>query len=127
MPQMDPLGVTAAGVAAVGAGENDDLVVIGLGFRGNAAHHCKWMTQGTTTNGRYLLPFRTGAFLAGSPVQPVVLRYHEVSSLQWPLTFASNFQVILTPQRGVWALGLPKNTLCPSLASTEEGCSRCCP
>ena len=31
--------------------------------------------QGTTTNGRYLLPFRTGAFLAGVPVQPVIIKY----------------------------------------------------
>lgn len=32
--------------------------------------------QGTTTNGRFLLPFRTGAFVAGKPVQPVLLSYH---------------------------------------------------
>ena len=31
--------------------------------------------QGTTTNGRCLLNFKTGAFLAGAPVQPVVVRY----------------------------------------------------
>lgn len=31
--------------------------------------------EGTTSNGRYLLPFKTGAFLAGTPVQPVVLQY----------------------------------------------------
>lgn len=31
--------------------------------------------QGTTSNGRYLLPFRTGASLAGAPVRPVLLRY----------------------------------------------------
>ncbi|TVU21218.1 hypothetical protein EJB05_30843 [Eragrostis curvula] len=31
--------------------------------------------EGTTTNGDYLLPFKTGAFLAGAPVQPVILRY----------------------------------------------------
>lgn len=35
-------------------------------------------TQGTTTNGDYLLPFKTGAFLAGKPVQPVILRYGKV-------------------------------------------------
>lgn len=34
--------------------------------------------QGTTSNGDYLLPFKTGAFLAGVPVQPVVLHYHRV-------------------------------------------------
>ncbi|KAK4434498.1 Lysophospholipid acyltransferase LPEAT1 [Sesamum alatum] len=31
--------------------------------------------EGTTTNGDYLLPFKTGAFLAKAPVLPVVLRY----------------------------------------------------
>ncbi|WVZ71390.1 hypothetical protein U9M48_019982 [Paspalum notatum var. saurae] len=31
--------------------------------------------EGTTTNGDYLLPFKTGAFLASVPVQPVILRY----------------------------------------------------
>jgi 1-acyl-sn-glycerol-3-phosphate acyltransferase len=31
--------------------------------------------EGTTTNGKYLLPFKTGAFLAGLPVKPAILRY----------------------------------------------------
>lgn len=31
--------------------------------------------EGTTTNGDFLLPFKTGAFLAGAPVLPVILRY----------------------------------------------------
>ncbi|WCJ35283.1 Phospholipid/glycerol acyltransferase family protein [Euphorbia peplus] len=31
--------------------------------------------EGTTTNGDYLLPFKTGAFVAGAPVLPVILRY----------------------------------------------------
>ena len=31
--------------------------------------------KGTTTNGKCLLPFKTGAFLAGAPVRPVVLEY----------------------------------------------------
>jgi lysophosphatidylcholine acyltransferase/lyso-PAF acetyltransferase len=31
--------------------------------------------EGTTTNGAFLLPFKTGAFLTGHPVQPVLLRY----------------------------------------------------
>ncbi|XP_015693110.2 lysophospholipid acyltransferase LPEAT1-like isoform X2 [Oryza brachyantha] len=31
--------------------------------------------EGTTTNGDYLLPFKTGAFLAKAPVKPVILRY----------------------------------------------------
>ena len=31
--------------------------------------------EGTTTNGQFLLRFRTGAFVSGLPVQPVVLAY----------------------------------------------------
>ncbi|KAH6765057.1 Phospholipid/glycerol acyltransferase family protein [Perilla frutescens var. hirtella] len=31
--------------------------------------------EGTTTNGDYLLPFKTGVFLANAPVLPVILRY----------------------------------------------------
>uniref|UniRef100_A0A7N2QYA9 Phospholipid/glycerol acyltransferase domain-containing protein n=1 Tax=Quercus lobata TaxID=97700 RepID=A0A7N2QYA9_QUELO len=31
--------------------------------------------EGTTTNGDYLLPFKTGAFLSTVPVRPVILRY----------------------------------------------------
>ncbi|KAK3242743.1 hypothetical protein CYMTET_47592 [Cymbomonas tetramitiformis] len=31
--------------------------------------------EGTTTNERYLLKFRSGAFVAGKPVYPIVLRY----------------------------------------------------
>ncbi|XP_038973824.1 lysophospholipid acyltransferase LPEAT1-like isoform X1 [Phoenix dactylifera] len=31
--------------------------------------------EGTTTNGNYLLPFKTGAFLAKAPVLPVILKY----------------------------------------------------
>ena len=38
------------------------------------------LLQGTTTNGEYLLPFKSGAFLAGAPVQPVLIRYGKVVS-----------------------------------------------
>jgi lysophosphatidylcholine acyltransferase/lyso-PAF acetyltransferase len=31
--------------------------------------------EGTTTNGNFLLPFRTGAFIAGVPVQPTIIKY----------------------------------------------------
>jgi len=31
--------------------------------------------EGTTTNGSYILPFKTGAFAAGVPVQPIILKY----------------------------------------------------
>lgn len=32
-------------------------------------------TQGTTTNGKQLITFKTGAFATGRPVQPVLLRF----------------------------------------------------
>uniref|UniRef100_A0A3Q3LSA5 Lysophosphatidylcholine acyltransferase 4 n=1 Tax=Mastacembelus armatus TaxID=205130 RepID=A0A3Q3LSA5_9TELE len=46
--------------------------------------------EGTTTNGRALIKFKPGAFLAGVPVQPVLLRYPNKlvtllnKTLQWP-------------------------------------------
>ncbi|OWM74502.1 lysophospholipid acyltransferase LPEAT1-like [Punica granatum] len=40
--------------------------------------------EGTTTNGDFLLPFKTGAFLSRAPVVPVILRYPwERFSLAW--------------------------------------------
>ncbi|KAK2452421.1 Lysophospholipid acyltransferase lpeat1 [Trifolium repens] len=32
--------------------------------------------EGTTTNGEYILPFKSGGFLASAPVLPVILNYH---------------------------------------------------
>nr|AZM65198.1 lysophospholipid acyltransferase 7 [Vitellaria paradoxa] len=40
--------------------------------------------EGTTTNGDFLLPFKTGAFLSKAPVLPVILRYpYERFSPAW--------------------------------------------
>lgn len=40
--------------------------------------------EGTTTNGDYILPFKTGAFLAKAPVLPVILKYpYERFSPAW--------------------------------------------
>ncbi|XP_043101061.1 lysophospholipid acyltransferase LPCAT4-like [Puntigrus tetrazona] len=40
--------------------------------------------EGTTTNGRALIKFKPGAFLAGVPVQPVLLRYPgEPDTVRW--------------------------------------------
>ncbi|KAJ8772816.1 hypothetical protein K2173_027993 [Erythroxylum novogranatense] len=54
------------------------------------AHECRsspmmmLFPEGTTTNGDYILPFKTGAFLAGVPVLPVILRYpYQRLSLAW--------------------------------------------
>lgn len=40
--------------------------------------------EGTTTNGRALIKFKPGAFLAGVPVQPVLLHYpNKLDSIRW--------------------------------------------
>ncbi|XP_072314925.1 lysophospholipid acyltransferase LPCAT4 [Eucyclogobius newberryi] len=40
--------------------------------------------EGTTTNGKVLIKFKPGAFLAGVPVQPVLLRYpNNVDTVRW--------------------------------------------
>lgn len=40
--------------------------------------------EGTTTNGRALIKFKPGAFLAGVPVQPVLLRYpNKLDTVRW--------------------------------------------
>ncbi|XP_023202128.1 lysophospholipid acyltransferase LPCAT4 [Xiphophorus maculatus] len=46
--------------------------------------------EGTTTNGRALIKFKPGAFLAGVPVQPVLLRYpNKVDTVRWTYKGAS--------------------------------------
>ncbi|XP_047981575.1 lysophospholipid acyltransferase LPEAT1-like isoform X2 [Salvia hispanica] len=44
-------------------------------FQDNFAPKMLLFPEGTTTNGDYLLPFKSGAFLAKAPVVPVILRY----------------------------------------------------
>lgn len=46
--------------------------------------------EGTTTNGEHLLKFRTGAFVAGTPVAPVLIRY----KCKW---FSPSYETIRTP------------------------------
>jgi lysophosphatidylcholine acyltransferase/lyso-PAF acetyltransferase len=49
--------------------------------------------EGTTTNGRFLLPFRVGAFLCGSvPLQPIVLLYNRDAA------FSPAFESIEAPR-----------------------------
>lgn len=52
--------------------------------------------EGTTTNGHYLLKFKTGAFIAGTPVVPVLVQY----SYKW---FSPSYESIKT---GKYVLGL---------------------
>lgn len=46
--------------------------------------------EGTTTNGNYLLPFKTGAFVAGEPVLPVLIRKSNDQQTDpiWPCLFS---------------------------------------
>lgn len=55
-------------------------------------------SEGTTTNGDYLLPFKTGAFLPKAPVLPVILRYpYERFSPAWDtISGVSIYLAILT-------------------------------
>ena len=60
--------------------------------------------QGTTTNGTHLLPFKTGAFLAGAPVQPVILKYGKVDFFPWMLTPAA----LRCFREGLWGTAVLK-------------------
>jgi 1-acyl-sn-glycerol-3-phosphate acyltransferase len=75
MMEADPATAGAAegasAAAAAAAMENAD----DAGGDAGAERPMLLFPEGTTSNGRYLLPFRTGAFLAGVPVRPVVLSY----------------------------------------------------
>ena len=60
--------------------------------------------KGTTTNGRYMLKFKRGAFLAGLPVQPVVLIYssHWISPAWETITGPRHIRLLLsTPYTSV--------------------------
>lgn len=52
--------------------------------------------EGTTTNGSHLLKFRTGAFVAGTPVAPVLITY----KYEW---FSPTYETVRTPR---YILGL---------------------
>nr|AYE66857.1 LPEAT [Lobosphaera incisa] len=66
--------------------------------------------EGTTSNGKYLLPFKTGAFLAGRPVQPVVLKYGQGRvSMAWDSIDAKRhiFLALCAPYHTVTVYELP--------------------
>nr|XP_043635745.1 lysophospholipid acyltransferase LPEAT1-like isoform X2 [Erigeron canadensis] len=55
--------------------------------------------EGTTTNGDYLLPFKTGAFLAKAPVLPVILKYpYERFSPAWDSISGVRHVILLLSQ-----------------------------
>lgn len=68
--------------------------------------------EGTTTNGKYLLEFRTGAFVAGAPVKPILLQYGESScgfSPAWETLGAAQhiFHTLASPLHRVTVTELP--------------------
>lgn len=66
--------------------------------------------EGTTTNGNFLLPFKTGAFLAGVPLQPVILRYdvHSISPAWESISAARHiFLMLANPIHSVTCYELP--------------------
>lgn len=66
--------------------------------------------EGTTTNGKFMLPFKTGAFLAGAPLQPVIIRYHTGRfSVAWESVPAARhiFLTLCTPIHSVTCYELP--------------------
>ncbi|XP_042519011.1 lysophospholipid acyltransferase LPEAT1-like isoform X2 [Macadamia integrifolia] len=55
--------------------------------------------EGTTTNGDFLLPFKTGAFLSKSPVLPVILRYpYQRFSPSWDTISGARHVILLLCQ-----------------------------
>ncbi|KAJ8908274.1 hypothetical protein NDN08_008365 [Rhodosorus marinus] len=55
--------------------------------------------EGTTSNGEFLLPFKTGGFVSGTPVQPVIIRYpFESFSPAYESPFAVPFIISLLSQ-----------------------------
>jgi hypothetical protein len=82
--------------------------------------------EGTTTNGRFLLPFKTGAFLAGQPLQPVVLRYGEGEVGGWVGGWAGGWAegvaraaVGRMPSSAGWSRGAQQHTI------LEVACHAC--
>ena len=83
--QVPLIGVIAASMQCIfteregAGGESSAKKVLGhVARRLTAPATCRplWaFPEGTTTNNMYLLPFKTGAFLSGVPVQPVLLHY----------------------------------------------------
>lgn len=66
--------------------------------------------EGTTTNGQYMLQFRTGAFLAGAPLQPVLIRYNVGRfSPSWETISAPRhiFLLLCNPVHSVTCFELP--------------------
>ncbi|XP_065117957.1 lysophospholipid acyltransferase LPCAT4 [Paramisgurnus dabryanus] len=51
--------------------------------------------EGTTTNGQALIKFKPGAFLAGVPIQPVLLHYSKPDTVRWTWKGTTWFETLL--------------------------------
>ncbi|KAA8544949.1 hypothetical protein F0562_019656 [Nyssa sinensis] len=76
-----------------------------VGERVREAHENKFapmmmvFPEGTTTNGDFLLPFKTGTFLSKAPVLPVILRYpYQRFSPAWDSIFVMRHAIFLLCQ-----------------------------
>ncbi|KAG5613260.1 hypothetical protein H5410_024541 [Solanum commersonii] len=81
----------------------------------------KGVSEGTTTNGDFLLPFKSGAFLSGAPVQPVILRYpYQRLSPAWDSISGARHVILLLCQfvNYVEATWLP--VYCPSQQEKDD-------
>ena len=81
------------------------------------------VAQGTTTNGKCLLPFKTGAFLAGAPVRPVVLEYgaDRVSAAWESINFVWHALLLLAnPTHSVTAYEVRRSLQCQLGSTTCE-------
>ena len=102
------------------AGSTTELLAAWL--RGSAAHspvsQLVVFSEGTTSNGKSLLKFRTGAFRHPTVIQPVVLRYRSSPgaspvSLSWesvPLAYLL-YRILSSSQHYVTAQWLPEITV----------------
>ena len=68
-----------------GCGCNADIVSRWLRKFPDSEQKLLVLPEGTNTNQEALLPFKTGAFEPGLPVQPVIVRHHnELDTMSWP-------------------------------------------
>jgi lysophosphatidylcholine acyltransferase / lyso-PAF acetyltransferase len=102
----------AAGAAGVASRVKERVAAQAAGKTGPEDRPLLLFPEGTTTNGRFLLPFRTGAFLAGAPVQPLILKFHtgpRSLNPSWETISARRhiFYLLAQPCHGLTVLELP--------------------
>ena len=102
----------AAAAGGVAGRVRDRMAAQASGTTGPDDQPLLLFPEGTTTNGRFLLPFRTGAFLAGAPVQPLVLKFRTAPgglNPSWETISAGRhlFYLMAQPLHALTVLELP--------------------